>query len=115
MPPFAVHGLVFFMSKRLKMLPVAIMLFAGAFTSIATYALHYETKTALLVLLGVLVFFYVLGLIFQKIIHKFEEEIAAEEERLAAEEGKVLEKDGVIAEGMDETHSDNPNDEDTEA
>jgi len=102
------------MSKRLKMLPLAIMLIAGACTSIATFVLEYETKTALFILLGVLLLFYIIGLVFQKIIRKFEEEILAEEERLASEEGKILEKDDV-SDAMNPNYRNNPNGQDTEA
>ena len=79
------------MNKTLKMLPLYLMLIAGALTSIITYILQYEGKTALLILLGVLLLFYTIGLLFQKMICRFEEELdKKEKERL--EEGKVVEK-----------------------
>lgn len=89
------------MSKRLKQLPLMIMLIAGAFTSIVTFALKYETVTALWILFGVLVLFYILGTVVQKIIFKFEEEIAEKEAKLLEEEGKVVEKDGVVSENTE--------------
>ena len=80
------------MNKDLKMLPVCLMLIAGATTGIITYMLHYEGKTALLILLAVLLLFYVIGLLFQKMINGFEEEIDKKERERLEEEGKVLEK-----------------------
>ena len=81
------------MSKRLKMLPAFLMLSAGAVTSIITYILQYEGKTALTILLGVLLLFYVLGKLFQKMIYNFEQQIAEEEKKKVEEEGTVVEKD----------------------
>ena len=81
------------MSTKLKLLPVLIMLLAGAITSVITYILKYETSTMLWILAGVLLLFYILGTIVQKIIHRFEEQIEEEEEQRAREEGVVVEKD----------------------
>ena len=80
------------MDRTLKNLPLIFMLTAGAITSIITYILHYEGKTALLILLAVLLLFYVIGLLFQKMIYKFEDEVAREEKARMDEEGKVVEK-----------------------
>ena len=80
------------MDRKLKSLPLILMLTAGAVTSIITYILHYEGKTALLILLAVLLLFYVIGFLFQKMIYKFEDEIAREEKARMDEEGKVVEK-----------------------
>ena len=80
------------MDRKLKTLPIVLMLMAGAVTSIITYILHYEGKTALLILLGVLLLFYVIGYLFQKMIYRFEDEIAKEEKMRLEEEGKVVEK-----------------------
>ena len=80
------------MDRKLKTLPIVLMLMAGAVTSIITYILHYEGKTALLILLGVLLLFYIIGFLFQKMIYRFEDEIAEEEKMRLEEEGKVVEK-----------------------
>ena len=80
------------MDRKLKSLPLILMLTAGAVTSIITYILHYEGKTALLILLAVLLLFYVIGFLFQRMIYKFEDEIAREEKARMDEEGKVVEK-----------------------
>lgn len=80
------------MDRTLKNLPLIFMLTAGAITSIITYILHYEGKTALLILLAVLLLFYVIGLLFQKMLIGFEEEIDKRERERLEEEGKVLEK-----------------------
>lgn len=81
------------MNQNLRMLPVYLMLFAGATTSIITYALHYEGKTALLILLGVLLFFYIFGSMFVQMIFRFEKEQEEKERIRLEEEGKVLEKE----------------------
>lgn len=100
------------MSIQLKLLPTLIMLVAGAFTSIVTYVLHYDGRKAVWILVGVLVLFYILGVVVQKVVYKFESEIEAEEARKAAEEGVVLEKDaggeseGVVSEQTDEQPDD---------
>ena len=79
------------MDKKLKALPMFLMLLAGAVTSIITYILQYEGKTALLILLAVLLLFYVIGFLFRKMIYRFEDEVnRKEKERL--EEGIVVEK-----------------------
>ena len=80
------------MSKSLKMLPIYLMLITGAITSIITYTLHYEGKTALLILLGVLLFFYIAGSLFASLINRFEKEQEEQERIQKEEEGKVLAK-----------------------
>ena len=82
-------------SKRMKMFPMLLMLVAGSFTSIMTYYFQYEIKTALLVLLSVLLVFYLLGLVLVNVIASFDKK--NEEERIAKEreEGIVLEKDNA--------------------
>lgn len=84
------------MNIRLKLLPVIIMLIAGAATSIITFLIHYDSEKAMWILLGVLVLFYILGIVLQKILNKFETQIAEEEARLAEEEGIILDEDGNI-------------------
>ena len=80
------------MNKKLKILPIYLMLIAGTVTSIITLMLHYEGKTALLILLGVLLFFYIAGSLFAGLIDRFEKEQAEKERAQKEEEGKVLAK-----------------------
>ena len=91
-------------SKRMKMFPMLLMLVAGSFTSIMTYYFQYEIKTALLVLLSVLLVFYLLGLLLINVIVSFdkknEEERRAKEE---VEEGIVFEKDSAQEEATEGT------------
>ena len=94
------------MNKRLKTLPLIFMLTAGAVTSIITYILHYEGKTALLILLAVLLLFYIMGTLFQKMLLRFEDEIAKEEQE-KLEEGIVVEKNAEAAEQKAETEAEN--------
>lgn len=81
------------MGKKLKQLPVIIMLIAGATTGVITYALNYEGKTALLILLGVLLFFYIAGSLFSNMLMRFEKEVEEKELAYVDEEGKVVEKE----------------------
>lgn len=89
-------------SRRMKMFPLIVMLVAGSFTSIMTYYFQYEIKTALLVLLSVLLIFYLLGLLLVNVIISFDKK--NEEVRLAKkrEEGIVLEKDNAQEEMVEE-------------
>lgn len=95
------------MNKNLKMLPLYLMLITGAVTSIITYMLHYEGKTALLILLGVLLFFYIAGSMFANLIDRFEKEQEEKERARIEEEGKVVEKEL----SQDGEKSENANDE----
>ena len=89
-------------SRRMKMFPLIVMLVAGSFTSIMTYYFQYEIKTALLVLLSVLLVFYLLGLLLVNVIISFDKK--NEEARLAKkrEEGIVLDKDNAQEEMVEE-------------
>ena len=89
-------------SRRMKLFPLILMLVAGSFTSIMTYYFQYEIKTALLVLLSVLLVFYLLGLLLVNVIISFDKK--NEEARLAKkrEEGIVLEKDNAQEEMVEE-------------
>ena len=69
--------------KRIRKFPLILMLVAGSFTSIMTYYFQYEFKTALLVLLSVLLIFYLLGLFLMNVIESFDKK--NEEERLKKE------------------------------
>ena len=82
-------------SKRMKMFPLILMLVAGSFTSIMTYYFQYEIKTALLVLLSVLLIFYLLGLFLVNVIVSFDKKNEMERIMKEREEGIVLEKDNT--------------------
>lgn len=90
------------MNKKHKNLPVYLMLITGAVTGIITYLLQYEGKTALLILLGVLLFFYIAGSLFAGLINRFEKEQDEKERKRLEEEGKVLEKERAAKEAADE-------------
>ena len=86
----------------MKNIPFILMLSAGSITSIMTYIFQYEIKTALLVLLSVLLVFYLLGLLLVNVIISFDKK--NEEAQLAKkrEEGIVLEKDNAQEEMVEE-------------
>lgn len=76
---------------RLKLFPAMLMLVAGSITSIMTYYFQYGFKTALLILLSVLLFYYLVGLIFIKTLLRFDqvnEEKRLERERAESEENQ---------------------------
>ena len=84
--------------KRIRKFPLILMLVAGSFTSIMTYYFQYEIKTALLVLLSVLLIFYLLGLFLANVIESFdkkneEERIQREKSEKEQEEKKQVEKE----------------------
>ena len=81
------------MKQRLKSLPIILMLVTGAVTSIMTYSMNYDGKTALLILLGVLLFFYIAGCMFRNMILRFEKEQEEKERVKLHQEGKVVEKE----------------------
>ena len=65
---------------KLRLFPMFIMLVAGLPTSILTYYFQYDIKMTLLILLSVLLLFYILGLIFVGVVHKFDEVNQAKQE-----------------------------------
>lgn len=88
--------------KRMKMFPLILMLVAGSFTSIMTYYFQYEIKTALLVLLSVLLVFYLLGLLLVNTIISFDKKNEEARRAKEQEEGVVLEKDNTQEEMVNE-------------
>lgn len=82
-------------SKKMKLFPLIIMLVAGSITSIMTYYFQYEIKTALLVLLSVLLIFYLLGLLLVNVIVSFDKKNEEVRKAKEKEEGLVVEKEGI--------------------
>lgn len=82
----------------MKNIPFILMLSAGSITSIMTYIFQYEIKTALLVLLSVLLVFYCMGLLLINVIISFDKKIEEEKEAKELEEGIVLEKEETAEE-----------------
>lgn len=76
-------------SKKRRLIPPFVMLFAGAVTSITMRILHYEMKTMLIILLCVLIGFYIAGCIIKGMLDRFERQI----EEAYMEEGEVIEKE----------------------
>lgn len=76
--------------SRAKLFPVILMLVAGSITSFMTYYFEYEIKTALLVLLSVLLIFYIIGLVVINVIAAFDKKNA---EEIAAREAEEREKE----------------------
>lgn len=78
-----------FRAKKRRLIPPFIMLLAGAITSITMRILHYDTKTMLIILLGVLLGFYIAGCVIKDMLDRFEKQI----EEADMEEGEVIEKE----------------------
>ncbi len=71
-----------------KLIPPFWMLLAGAVSSLIMYILHYETKNMLIILLGVLVVFYLIGCLFKWMLDLFEKqnEPLMEEKEIVSED-----------------------------
>ncbi len=76
-----------------KLIPIILMLTAGAVTSIVTYIRNFELIEMLWILLGVLILFYIFGLGIKKVLDVFDEQIKDAEEKENESEGSVIEKE----------------------
>lgn len=72
-----------------KMIPLALMLVAGAICSIVCIVQGYDVFTMLLALFIVFLVFYILGCIIKRVMEAFERE----NEEKNKEEGEVIEKE----------------------
>ena len=84
--------------KKMKNIPFILMVSAGSITSIMTYIFQYEIKTALLVLLSVLLVFYCFGLLLVNVIISFDKKNEEEQRAKELEEGVVMEKEETAEE-----------------
>lgn len=80
--------------KNLRLLPSFVTLLAGAITSISLYVLKWDFLTSLLILLGVLFVFYVIGTAAMMLIRDFSKKDKDEEkkEKEISAEGEVIDK-----------------------
>lgn len=76
-----------------KLIPIILMLTAGAVTSIVTYIRNFDLIEMLWILLGVLILFYLFGLGIKKVLDVFDEQIKEAEEKENESEGSVIEKE----------------------
>ena len=76
-----------------KLIPIILMLTAGAVTSIVTYIRNFDLIEMLWILLGVLILFYLFGLGIKKVLDVFDEQIKESEEKENESEGSVIEKE----------------------
>ncbi len=75
-------------AKKRKLIPPFVMLLAGAIVSITLLFLRYSPINKLLITLGVMILFYIIGDAIKSMLDRFEKQI--EEARL--EEGEVIDK-----------------------
>ncbi len=92
-----------------KMIPIFLMLVAGAITSIITYIKDYELTRMLWTLLGALIVFYVLGVVVQKTLNLFDEQI--EEAEKKAKEAEIKEAEEKEKESRKENKNEEPGNE----
>lgn len=80
-----------------KLIPPFWMLLAGAVSSVIMFALHYETKSMLMILIGVLIGFYIIGCLFKWMLDLFEKqnEPVIEEKEIVAEDEQAEEMRGM--------------------
>lgn len=83
-----------------KYIPAIVMLSAGAVTCIVSIANHLDELLSLEILLGVLIVFYIIGIIAQKIISKVLDSVAIPSEE------EDLEETGQPQEGEEEPKED---------
>lgn len=81
------------MIMKRKMIPIILMLAAGAVTSIITFIKDYELTKMLWTLLIVLIIFYLLGVGIKRVLDLFDDQIKEAEEKKKEEEGSVIEKE----------------------
>lgn len=72
-----------------KMIPLTLMLVAGAICSIVCFAQGYDAYTMLWALFIVLLVFFVLGSVIKRVMEQFEKE----NEEKSKEQGEVIEKE----------------------
>lgn len=87
--------------KKREMFAPFLMLLAGAVASIVMFMADYNTTQLLLILLGVLVFFYVTGTVIQRTVCAFVDQIEEQERIKAENEGEVIEKETAAIEEND--------------
>ncbi len=100
-----------------RMIPIFLMLLAGAITSIITYIRDYELVKMLWTLLGVLIVFYALGVVIKKTLNLFDAQIEEAEKKAkeAEEKEKEKEKEGPVGEEEteegDKQNTENPSED----
>ena len=72
-----------------NLIPPFIMLLAGLLSSLIMFFMKYSTKDMLIILLGVLLVFYMIGLLIKFMMDSFE----TRNEQMHSKEGEVIEKE----------------------
>ena len=98
-----------------RMIPIFLMLLAGAITSIITYIRDYELVKMLWTLLGVLIVFYALGVVIKKTLNLFDAQTEEAEKKAKEAEEKEKEKEGPVGEEEteegDKQNTENPSED----
>ncbi|MGL5259232.1 MAG: hypothetical protein ACRC7V_03905 [Lachnospiraceae bacterium] len=79
--------------KEKKKFSILFMLIAGAITSFFSFWMKSELDVTLIRLLVVLILFYFLGIIYEKLLEKIEGQVSPTQELKDSEEGNVVEKE----------------------
>lgn len=93
-----------------KVMPVILMLLAGALTSLLAYFRGFGLKKMLLALMAAMVVFFLMGSIIRMILDNFDKknEEAEKAKEEVSDEGEVIEKEAVTEEvTADEEPSEN--------
>ena len=98
-----------------RMIPIFLMLLAGAITSIITYIKDYELTKMLWTLLGVLIVFYALGVVIQKTLNLFDAQIEEAEKKAKEAEAEEKEKEEKNEEPVGEEETEEGDKQNTES
>ena len=74
--------------KKTRMIPLIVMLIAGALACVITYFKHYKLQSILATVLVVLFIFYIIGYIAMRILNKY----TVIKEPSISDEGEIIEK-----------------------
>lgn len=74
-----------------NLIPPFLVLFTGLIASVIMFFLNYETKTMLIILLGVLVVFYIIGSLFKFMLDFFYKQNAENKKKMLKEDEEAEE------------------------
>lgn len=87
--------------QKIRLIPPFVVLLAGAITSIMLFAFGCDLLTALIIILGVMIVFYFLGVILMKImLDLWEKEAKKQKSAEISPDGEVIEKDADDGENV---------------
>lgn len=91
--------------RRLKYLPLLLMLLVGLIASVMMFYYHYDMVEFLLILVLVMLLFYVAGALIQRRVNWFIQRLEDEEALKQEQEGEVIEKEAVETDSVGENEA----------